>query len=128
LAAIVRDLDERGLVSDRNLAAGDLAARERVMSTGVGNGVAIPHAYTDAVARVVAAVYRTRDGVEFGAPDGAAVDLFFVVLGPRSARREHMRVLTRLSRLLNHADFRAQLRTAPDPETVRGVFRRFGER
>ncbi len=128
LEAVVADLDGRGFVADRRIATDDLLARERVMSTGVGNGVAIPHAYTDGVTRLSAAFYRTTTPVAFGSPDGTPVDLYFVILGPRESRREHIRLLARLSRLLNNADFREQLRVAPDADTVLSVFRRFGDR
>jgi len=128
LAAMVADLDQRGFVADRRVATEDILARERVMSTGVGNGVAIPHAYTDGVERLSAAFYRTREAVAFGGPDGAPVDLFFIILGPRDSRREHIRLLARLSRLLNNADFRDHLRAAPNSDAVLGVFRRFGDR
>lgn len=128
LAALVADLDAKGFVADRRVATDDILARERVMSTGVGNGVAIPHAYTDGVDRLSAGFYRTSAPVEFGAPDGAPVDLFFVILGPRESRREHIRLLARLSRVLNNHDFREQLRAAADADGVLGVFRRFGDR
>ena len=128
LAAIVRDLDEKGFIADRAVATNDVIARETVMSTGVGNGVAIPHAYTDGVQRLVAGLYRTDAGVSFGAPDDLDVSLFFVILGPRASRREHIRVLARISRLLGNADFRDELRRAEDAGAVIGVLRRFGER
>jgi mannitol/fructose-specific phosphotransferase system IIA component (Ntr-type) len=128
LAALVRDLERKGFVADRSRATDDIVARERVMSTGVGNGVAIPHAYTDGVDRVVAGFYRTREAVEFAAPDGAPVDLFFVVLGPRAGRRDHIRFLARIARVLKNAEFRDALRTAPDADAVHTVFRRFGDR
>jgi mannitol/fructose-specific phosphotransferase system IIA component (Ntr-type) len=128
LAALVRDLQHKGFVADPERATADIVARERVMSTGVGNGVAIPHAYTDAVDRVVAGFYRTREAVEFAAPDGAPVDLFFVVFGPRASQRDHIRFLARISRLLKNAEFRDALRAAPDADAVHMVFRRFGDR
>jgi mannitol/fructose-specific phosphotransferase system IIA component (Ntr-type) len=128
LAGIVRDLDAKGLIGDREVATSDLIARELVMSTGVGHGVAIPHAYTDGVERLVVGLYRTREGVDFGGPDQVDVDLFFVVLGPRSSRREHIRVLAKISRLLGNAGFREDLRRAQGPDAVFGVLRRFGER
>ena len=128
LEAIVDNLDRRGFIADRDTALGDLLARERVMSTGVGNGVAIPHAYTDGVDRLVAGVCRTGAGVAFGAPDEMDVDVLFVVLGPRAKRREHIRVLAKIARLLNHADFRNDIRRAGDPAGVIGVLKRFGDR
>lgn len=128
LAAIVGDLDAKGLIADREATARDLLARETVMSTGVGNGVAIPHAYTNGVKRLIAGLYRTRQPIPFGAPDDAGVDLFFIVLGPKESRRDHIRVLARVSRLIGHVDFREDLRRAEDAQAVTAVLRRFGER
>ena len=128
LDAIVADLDRKGLVSDAGTVRRDLRERESVMSTGVGNGVAIPHAYTDGVDRLVVAFYRTERPVEFAALDGRPVDLFFVILGPKQSRREHIKFLAKVSRLLNHEDFREQLRQAVDDEAVLAVLKRFGDR
>jgi mannitol/fructose-specific phosphotransferase system IIA component (Ntr-type) len=128
LTAVVADLAGKGLIRDTTLATSDILARERVMSTGVGHGVAIPHAYTDGVDRLLAAFYRTREPIDFGSPDAIAVDMQFVILGSHDSRREHIRLLARLSRLLNNVEFREQLRTAPDSDAVLGIFRRFGDR
>jgi len=128
LATIVDDLDSKGFIDDRDLTARDLLAREQVMSTGVGNGVAIPHAYTHGVKKMIAGLYRTREPIPFGAPDDAGVDLFFVVLGPKDSRRDHIRILAKVSRLIGHVDFREDLRRAGDAQAVAAVLRRFGER
>ncbi|MEJ2720658.1 MAG: PTS sugar transporter subunit IIA [bacterium] len=102
LRAILRDLDSKGLIKEFDLAIRDVLEREKVMSTGIGNGVAIPHAYTDGVDRLVAGFYRTKLGVDFAALDGENVDLFFIILGPKASRRDHIKVLAKISRLLNH--------------------------
>jgi len=128
LDAIVRDLDEKGHVSDRERATRDVIEREKVMSTGIGNGVAIPHAYTDGVDRLVAGFYRTQEPVDFDALDGKNVSLFFIILGPKESRRDHIKVLAKISRLLNHEDFRQDLIGATDASAVMNVFRRFGDR
>jgi mannitol/fructose-specific phosphotransferase system IIA component (Ntr-type) len=128
LSAIVANLDEKGMVADPRIATEDILARERVMSTGVGHGVAIPHAYTDGVERLLAAFYRTRAAIAFDGPDGEPVDMFFVMLGPRESRREHIRLLARLSRLLNYPEFRDSVRGARDADSAVAVFRRFGDR
>jgi len=128
LEAIVGDLDAKGLIADRERAATDVIAREHVMTTGVGNGAAIPHAYTPGVERLVAGCYRTLEPVDFGSVDGQSVDLVFIILGPPESRREHIRVLARVSRLLSHGEFRGDLRRAADADAVMAVFRRFGER
>ncbi len=128
LAAMVADLDAKGLIVDAGQALRDLIARERVMTTGVGHGVAIPHAYTAGVDRLVAGFYRTLSGVDFNATDSLDVDLIFLVFGPKERRREHIRILAKISRLLGNADFRGELRRAAGADGVLDVFRRFGDR
>lgn len=128
LDAILRDLDAKGQIRDVGHVIDDVIEREKVMSTGIGNGVAIPHAYTDGVDRLVAGFYRTAGGVDFEALDGRDVDLLFIILGPKESRRDHIKVLAKISRLLNHDDFRDDLRRAPDADAVMGVFKRFGDK
>ena len=95
---------------------------------GHGNGVAIPHAYTDGVEQLVAGFFRTCRGVDFAALDGKDVDLFFLILGPKASRRNHIKVLAKISRLLNHEDLRQSLRRAESVDDVLKVFKRFGDR
>lgn len=128
LEHILGDLDSKSLIKDRDHALRDVIERERVMSTGIGNGVAIPHAYTDGVEELVCGFLRTRSGVDFAALDGGPVDLFFVILGPKASRRNHIKVLAKISRLLNHVDFRENLRSANSVDEVLDIFKRFGDR
>ena len=128
LQTIVADLDAKGFIKDRDQVVKDVLEREKVMSTGIGDGVAIPHAYTDGVDRLVAGFYRTEGKVDFEALDENRVDLFFIILGPKESRRDHIKVLAKISRLLNHGDFREDLRNAADAEAVLNVFKRFGDK
>lgn len=128
LDSIIADLDAKGFIKDRSQVIADVVDREKVMSTGIGNGVAIPHAYTDGVERLVAGFYRTEGEVDFEALDENRVDLFFIILGPKESRRNHIKVLAKISRLLNHSDFREDLRKAADTEAVLNVFKRFGDK
>lgn len=128
LETIIRDLDAKGGIRDVSGVIQDVVEREKVMSTGIGNGVAIPHAYTDGVERLVAGFYRTTESVDFEALDHKSVDLFFIILGPKESRRDHIKVLAKISRLLNHEDFREDLRKASDAEAVMSVFKRFGDK
>ena len=128
LESIMRDLDAKGQIGDVARVIEDVIERERVMSTGIGNGVAIPHAYTDGVEKLVAGFYRIGDGVDFESLDDQPVDLFFIILGPKESRRDHIKVLAKISRLLNHDDFREELRSAADADAVMGVFKRFGDK
>ena len=128
LEGIVKEFDSRGLIKNFELALRDLIERERVMSTGIGNGVAIPHAYTDGVEKLVAGFFRTGDEIDFGALDGKGVDLFFIILGPKASRRSHIKVLAKISRLLNHRELRRALREASNVDEVLDIFKRFGDR
>jgi mannitol/fructose-specific phosphotransferase system IIA component (Ntr-type) len=80
------------------------------------------------VDRLVAGFFRTDGEVDFNALDGKPVDLIFVILGPKESRRDHIKVLAKISRLLNHENFRSGLRKASDPGAVFDVFKRFGDR
>jgi fructose-specific phosphotransferase system IIA component len=128
LESILGCLNERKMIHDFDQALRDVLERENVMSTGIGNGVAIPHAYTDGVDRLVACFVRASSGVDFAALDGKDVDLFFLILGPKAGRRNHIKVLAKISRLLNHEEFRDALRTAEHEDNVLGIFKRFGDR
>ena len=128
LESIVRDFDAKNMIGDCDRALRDIIERERVMSTGIGNGVAIPHAYTDGVDQLVAGFFRTDGEVDFGAVDGKGVDLFFIILGPKASRRSHIKVLAKISRLLNHEEFRNNLRKAQTVGDVLNIFRQFGDR
>lgn len=128
LENIVKEFDARGMIKNYDLALRDLVERERVMSTGIGNGVAIPHAYTDGVDDLVAGFFRTSREIDFGAIDQKGVDLFFIIIGPKASRRSHIKVLAKISRLLNHEEFRKGLREASDVAHVLDIFKRFGDR
>jgi fructose-specific phosphotransferase system IIA component len=128
LENILKTLDSNGLIKDFDHALRDVMEREKVMSTGIGHGVAIPHAYTDGVDRLVAGFFRSSSGVNFEALDGKEVDLFFLILGPKESRRDHIKVLAKISRLLNHGEFRSALKKASDVNDVFAIFKRFGDR
>lgn len=128
LERILRDLDGKKVITNFDQVFRDVIEREKVMSTGIGNGVAIPHAYTDGVDQLVAGFYRTKSGVDFAALDGEVVDLFFIILGPKASRRDHIKILAKISRLLSHESFRDEVRNAAGVEDVLAILKRFGDR
>jgi PTS system nitrogen regulatory IIA component len=91
-----------------------LTKREHQQSTGVGGGVAIPHAAVEDLDRILGAVLLCPDPVGFDAVDGHPVSIFFAVIGPRRAVGEHLKTLARVSRLLRDDQFRARLVEASD--------------
>ena len=92
--------------------------REQVMSTGVGKGLGLPHAKTAAVTETIAAFAITAKPVEFGAIDDEKVRLLFLLIGTEAAKSEHIKILSRISRLLNRDAFRERLLQACDAREV----------
>ena len=99
-------LDSRGEILDRVL------RREAMMSTGIGNGVAIPHGKARAVDRMLAACGVSPAGVEFDAVDGEPAHLFILLVSPESVGTPHVKVLANISRLLKEESVRKNLRDA----------------
>lgn len=89
-----------------------LTEREKLQSTGVGGGVAIPHGSVEGLDRLVGAVLLCPAPVGFEAIDGAPVSIMFAVIGPKKATGEHLKTLARVSRLLRDDGFRTRLLAA----------------
>ena len=96
--------------------------REKIMSTGVGKGFAIPHGKTNAVKEIIGAFGRLKDGVDYDALDGNPVDLVFLLVGKDNLISTHIKLLSRISRLMNKDDFRHRLREANDAEEIAKLF------
>lgn len=97
--------------------------REQVLSTGIGGGVAIPHAKTPVVDQLILAAGVAPDGVEFDALDGRPVQIFFLLVGPESSAGAHVKALSRISRLLRRDALRDELCAAPDTEAFLRIVR-----
>ena len=83
--------------------------RERLRSTGVGSGVAIPHGKVPGLEHLLLAVGLSREGVDFGAADGLPVHIFMALAAPMNSTGNHLRALARIARLCSDADFRRRL-------------------
>ncbi|MDX1546684.1 MAG: PTS sugar transporter subunit IIA [Rhodothermales bacterium] len=118
LAALLDVLMTHPAVVDADAMREAVFAREQVMSTGVGKGLGLPHAKTHAVRQTVAAFAITAEPVPFAAIDDQPVRMLFLLVGPERATSEHIKVLSRISRLLNRDAFRQQLLDAPDAASV----------
>lgn len=102
------DLDPRDL-------AARLQAREEQQSTGVGDGLALPHAVLDGVPQTLLVVARVQPGLDFAALDSRAVDLVFLLLSPPERTGLHLRVLARLARIIASETTLTGLRSATGP-------------
>jgi PTS system nitrogen regulatory IIA component len=95
-----------------------LLDRERLSSTGIGDGVAIPHGKLPGLPGLIAAFGVSRDGVEFEAIDGRPTHLFFALLAPENSAGIHLKALARISRLFKNASFRKAIVDAPDSKAI----------
>jgi len=95
-----------------------LFARERLGSTGLGHGVAIPHGRIKSIKQPCAAFVRLADGVSFDAPDGEPVDLLLVIVVPEEATQQHLDILAEVAQLLSNKSVIDTLRSATESSTV----------
>jgi len=102
LAAYYRNLDQKKVLDV-------LLDRERISTTAIGEGVAIPHGKLPNVERVLGLFARSLEGVDFASLDGAPTHLFFVLIAPENAAADHLKALARISRLLKDDVFRRRL-------------------
>jgi fructose-specific phosphotransferase system IIA component len=97
--------------------------REKIMSTGVGNGFAIPHGKTDAVSDIVAAFAVTKDPIDYQSLDEKPVRLVFLLVGKDNMVGPHIKLLSRISRLMNKEEFRKRLLDLSTPKDIIEMFR-----
>ncbi len=119
---MVGQLASVGLVQDTEAVVQALLERERVMSTGIGGGVAIPHAQTPAVQSLAVSLCRPSQGIDFASLDEKPVRLVFMIVGPEE-RGGFIRILARISRLLYSGDLQGRLLEAPSPAEVVRIIR-----
>ena len=98
-----------------------LLQREKLGSTGVGNGVAIPHGKLPQLTKLFGLFARLERPVDFEALDGQPVDLVFLLLAPEAAGADHLKALARIARLLRDPDVAAKLRQSQDADALYAV-------
>ena len=92
-----------------------LLARERLGSTGLGEGVAVPHGRIKGIKEPICAFMRLAEPVAFDAPDGQPVTLLFFLLVPEQATQQHLEMLSEIAQMLSDVEFRQQLGQGEDP-------------
>lgn len=120
--AVLQELSE-GLVAhyrnlDQQKVLDVLLERERISTTAIGEGVAIPHGKLPNVDRVLGVFARSLEGVDFASLDGAPTHLFFVLIAPENAAADHLKALARISRLLKDEAFRRRLLAGKDSQEL----------
>lgn len=102
--------------------------REKIMSTGVGKGLALPHAKTKAVSGVVAALVTTAQPIDFDALDNEPVSIVFLLVGKPDAKSQHVRILSRVSRMMNTDETRNRILAANTGEELLAVIKEHEQR
>src|SRR3989338_9575853 len=110
-------------VDDKERMRTAIFEREKIMSTGVGSGFAIPHGKTDAVSDIVAAFAITEKPIDYQSLDEQPVRLVFLLVGRDTMVGPHIKLLSRISRLMNKEEFRQKLLEAPDVPSVLQLFK-----
>lgn len=118
LAEMVDLLTASGAIRDRDAVLKAVTEREKRMSTGMQNGIAIPHGKTESVDCLVAALGIKKKGVDFGALDGQPSHIFVMTVSPDSRTGPHIQFLAEISRPLNDAAIRSELLAATSREEV----------
>lgn len=141
LSNVVADLDasskkrvfeQAGLLFENNqgvarsMVFDSLFARERLGSTGLGQGIAIPHGRIKGLKEAAGAFMRLSTPVQFDAPDGRPVNLLFVLLVPEQANETHLQLLSELAQMFSDRSFREQLLDAPDAAALHALFTHWG--
>ena len=127
-----RAFEQAGLLFENNHGIGrstvfdSLFAREKLGSTGLGQGIAIPHGRIKGLKDALGAFIRLAEPVPFDAPDGRPVSLLFVLLVPEQANEHHLQLLSELAQMFSDRTFREQLLSAPDALAAHALFAHWG--
>ena len=122
-----RAFEQAGLLFENNQSVAhskvfdSLFARERLGSTGLGQGVAIPHGRIRGLKESIGAFIRVAEPILFDAPDGQPVSLMIFLLVPEQASQQHLDILSELTQMLSDKPFREGLLVAPDAQAVHGA-------
>lgn len=111
-------LDSRGKIRDRNGFLEVILAREALGSTGIGEGIAIPHGKLKDLDCLVLSFGISHKGVDFDAMDGNPVHIFFVLIAPEDSPGDHLKALARISRVLKNRNFRKRLLEASSADEL----------
>ncbi|EPR42201.1 putative PTS IIA-like nitrogen-regulatory protein PtsN [Desulfovibrio sp. X2] len=118
LAEMVEPLARTHPDIDRERAVSVLLERERLGTTGIGDGIAIPHGKIEGLSDIVLVAARCCEGIDFDALDHRPCQIFFLVLAPEEAAGQHLRVLAHISRLLKDSEFKKAFLSASDKESL----------
>ena len=119
---MVHNYYEHGIIDDEDLYKKDIIKREEEGSTGMGDGIAIPHAHDAAVKKPAVQFARSVAGVDYDSMDGQPAHLFFMIAAPEGGDNTHLQALAALSQVLMNPDVVTALKAADTPDKVQDIF------
>jgi fructose-specific phosphotransferase system IIA component len=126
---VIKKLGERlislGYITNSDEFFGEILKRENLESTGIGMGIAIPHARSNAVKDLVIVFGRSQEGVDFSSLDGKPAHLIFLIAGPEDKKSEYLFALAKLSKLLRKDEVRIELNKAKNEEEVIAIIKKY---
>ncbi|MFT4826108.1 MAG: PTS system nitrogen regulatory IIA component [Halioglobus sp.] len=126
LETIARIISEDQVSLPYNLLLTKLIAREKLGSTGLGQGVAIPHCRVDNCTHAIGTLVTLEDPIDFDAPDGEPVDVLFVLLVPAEAQQQHLDILAGVAGLFSQKTFCEEIRSARDSQSLHNIATTWG--
>lgn len=124
LSLMIDALTQSGQISNTDEVSRVVWEREKIMSTGIGKGFALPHGKTNSVAETVGCFLTLSDAIDFDALDNMPVNTIFMLIGRENTVGTHLRLLSRISRLMNNDSFRTEVTNAETSDEVFALFER----
>jgi len=120
---MVNLLYQAGKIKEPQRIEQKIIEREKMGTTGIGGGIAIPHIMTKEVSQTIMAFGRRKEGLNFDAIDGESVHLIFLLIGPKGEESTHLKLLCKLSRFLHNTRFKNALMEAEGEEEILDIFK-----
>ena len=118
IGKLVSSVEKCGLVDDLKIIRDALFEREKLGTTGIGGGIAIPHARSASIKDLSVSFFRSKQGIDFEAVDGKPVNIVFMLLAPISSGGPYLKLLAKISKMLRSDDFREGLMSAASPTEI----------
>lgn len=128
LSELLKLLETNNYIKDSNEILETILEREKLGSTGIGQGIAVPHAKTDQIENLVGAVGISNSGISFDSLDGEPVNVIFLIIAPTKSIGLHLKALAKIARLLKNRTFRNALRNAKTPSEVLQIIKEDDEK
>jgi fructose-specific phosphotransferase system IIA component len=114
-----------GNIIDQQEVRNEVFEREKIMSTGVGKGIALPHAKTNAITKTTASMAILKEPINYQSLDEKPVNIVFLILGMENNVGNHLRLLSKISRMMNNDSFRGKLLEAKSASEALELFKKF---